>query len=252
MPSFFQHMLNRILPQFLKEFVKRIKAFLPYAYSARSYSQEGEDMILRRIFENQKIGFYVDVGAHHPKRFSNTYYFYHQGWRGINIDALPGSMRLFQEIRPRDINLEMAVSDKKAALTFYIFSDPALSGFSSTLARKRTGEGSYQIIGQYKLTPEPLKNILDAHLPKDQSITFLSVDVEGYDLNVLKSNDWKKYRPSAVLVESLEMTLDEILESEIYLFMKSEGYSLLGKSLSTVIFRVGDGSQLPSEGPGVN
>ena len=62
------------------------------------FSQEGEDVILRRIFEDQKNGFYIDIGAHHPKRFSNTYYFYDRGWEGINIDATPGSMKFFKII----------------------------------------------------------------------------------------------------------------------------------------------------------
>jgi len=213
-----------------------MKGYLPYAYSVRAYSQEGEDMILRRLFEDEKQGFYVDVGAHHPRLFSNTCLFYAMGWRGINIDSLPGSMKRFQRARPRDINLEKAVSDKSETLTFYVFDEPALSGFSETLTKKRVAEGEYHIIGQYQVTTEPLRDILDAYLPKGQRIDFLSVDVEGHDLRVLRSNDWGKYRPRAVLVESLETSLEEILESETYRFMKSERYALLGKSLSTLIF----------------
>ncbi len=75
-------------------------------YAIKSYSQEGEDMILARLFENQQNGFYIDVGAHHPQRFSNTYFFYKKGWRGINVDAMLGSMKLFNKIRSRDINIE--------------------------------------------------------------------------------------------------------------------------------------------------
>ena len=63
-----------------------------WPFGSLCYSQEGEDMILGKIFSGQKHGFYVDVGAHHPLRFSNTYLFYLKGWRGINIDAMPGSM----------------------------------------------------------------------------------------------------------------------------------------------------------------
>ena len=70
------------------------------------YSQNGEDLILNRFLENKKNGFYIDIGAHHPIRFSNTYLFYKKGWRGINIDAMPGSMDLFNKIRSRDINIE--------------------------------------------------------------------------------------------------------------------------------------------------
>ena len=52
-----------------------------------SFSQEGEDLLIDRMFDGQSVGFYVDVGAHHPTRFSNTYLLYLRGWRGINIDA---------------------------------------------------------------------------------------------------------------------------------------------------------------------
>ena len=66
-------------------------------------------MISRHVFEGRWQGFYVDVGVDHPRRYSNTYFFYKLGWRGVNIDAMPGSMNLFARIRPRDINLECGV-----------------------------------------------------------------------------------------------------------------------------------------------
>ena len=85
-------------------------------------------MILNRFFERKRNGFYVDVGAHHPKRFSNTYTFYKKGWRGVNIDAMPGSMEKFKKIRPRDINLEFAISNKNGTLVYHMFNEPALNG----------------------------------------------------------------------------------------------------------------------------
>ena len=91
-----------------------LQAFFGINYE-RSYSQEGEDRILLMPFENCKDGFYV---AHHPTRYSNTYLFYRMGWSGINIDAAPGSMNLFKKKRPRDINLEVAISDREEELTF--------------------------------------------------------------------------------------------------------------------------------------
>lgn len=77
-------------------------------------------MILEKIFENKQKGFFVDVEVLHPKRSSNTYFFYKQGWRRINIDARPGSMKLFDKLRKRDINLEIAVSDIREELKFFI------------------------------------------------------------------------------------------------------------------------------------
>ena len=98
-----KQIVKAILPKYLIEKLIIIKNNYFDGFSLKSYSQEGEDMILRRLFEKQKTGFYVDVGAHHPKRFSNTFFFYKKGWSGINIDAMPNSMRLFDKIRPRDI-----------------------------------------------------------------------------------------------------------------------------------------------------
>ena len=100
-------------------------------------------MIMRRLFENQQTGFYIDVGAHHPKRFSNTYFFYKMGWQGINIDAMPGSMEIFRRQRPRDINIEKPISNcGQVGLTYYAFNEPALNGFSKELSDERNGLGS--------------------------------------------------------------------------------------------------------------
>ena len=89
----------------------------------KSYSQEGEDMILRRLFEKQQTGFYVDVGAHHPKRFSNTYLFYKRGWRGINIDLNPLTIELFNFCRREDININSAISDVEEIKKLYFIDE---------------------------------------------------------------------------------------------------------------------------------
>jgi len=206
-------------------------------YALRSYSQEGEDMILMRLFENQKMGFYVDVGAHHPKRFSNTYFFYKLGWKGINVDAMPGSMTAFNRIRARDINIEKPVSNKKKLLTYYAFNEPALNGFSKELSEERDGKGSYFIEFTKDIETSTLEEILDNNLPKDQSIDFLSIDVEGLDFNVLKSTNLEKYHPKVILVEILNSSLVDIQVNEIYKFLTDAGYELYAKAVNTVIFK---------------
>lgn len=70
-------------------------------------------------------GFFVDIGAHHPLRFSNTYKFYQNGWRGINVDPLPGIKKAFDKVRSRDINLELGISSANSYLNFYMFREPA-------------------------------------------------------------------------------------------------------------------------------
>ncbi|MFM6476289.1 MAG: hypothetical protein ACKPGH_22810, partial [Dolichospermum sp.] len=108
-----------------------------YAFHKISFSQDGEDIVIAELFNNKPEGFYVDVGAHHPQRFSNTYYFYLNGWSGINIDAMPGSMKIFDDLRPRDINLEIPISDKSEILTYYEFDETSINSFSLPLSHER-------------------------------------------------------------------------------------------------------------------
>jgi FkbM family methyltransferase len=194
-------------------------------------------MVLNRIFENKKAGFYVDVGAHHPMRFSNTYFFYRRGWRGINIDAMPGSMGVFNEDRPSDINLEIPVSDKDEVLTYYIFNEPALNGFSKELSDSRNGLRQYKIIDTKELRTRTLASILDEFMPVGQKIDFLSIDVEGLDFQVLNSNNWEKYKPEVVLVEVLGSTLGQIMDSEAVAYMQKNGYIVFAKTFNTVFFK---------------
>lgn len=228
--------MNNAFQIFSKIFSRLKKSLLGEILYLKSYSQEGEDALLNRIFSNTKTGFYVDVGAHHPRRFSNTYYFYKHGWRGINIDAMPGSMEAFKSIRPRDINLEVAVMERSEVATYFQFNDPALNGFSEALSISRDGFQDYVIERSIKIEGLPLKNILDKYMPAGVDIDFISIDVEGLDFEVLRSNDWLVYRPKLVLIEMLVSTFESIVNNEIYDFMKMQGYQLYAKTLNTVFF----------------
>ena len=108
------------------------------------YSQNGEDLILNQFLKIKKR-FFIDVGAHHPIRFSNTYLFYKKGWSGINIDAMPGSMYLFNKLRPKDINMERGVGLKNDQFMFYQFNESALNTFSKDEAFSKNKDG-YKLI----------------------------------------------------------------------------------------------------------
>ncbi|MBV1905428.1 MAG: FkbM family methyltransferase [Pseudomonadales bacterium] len=198
-------------------------------------------MILRRLFENRPNGFYIDVGSHHPKRFSNTYFFYKRGWHGINIDAMPGSMKLFEKFRPRDTNLEVGVGSNSGMMNFHIFNEPALSGFSHSLSEERDkASTNYSLLKIQKIEVKPLADILDKQLPKGQTLDFLSVDVEGLDLEVLQSNNWTKYRPEIVLVEILKNNFNELNKDPVGQFMQQKNYQPIAKCMNTVLFRRND------------
>ena len=225
-------------PESVKQVLRRVLHCLRYdPYMRPSYSQEGEDIILDKLFGQQAKGFYIDVGAHHPMRFSNTYSFYRRGWCGINIDAMPSSMLAFKKSRPRDINLEMAILKERGSLKYYQFNEAALNGFSARLSEQRNGLGSYKIIGTVELEGLPLSEVLGKYMPTSiMQIDFMSVDVEGLDLEVLQSNDWERFRPKVILVELLSSSLSSISSDPVYKYLAEHGYSVFAKAVQTVFF----------------
>lgn len=232
-----EKIIKMLLPARLKQkIMQKCKSKILEGYGLVSYSQEGEDMILRRLFEKQKTGFYVDVGAHHPIRFSNTYFFYKLGWNGINIDAMPNSMKKFNELRPRDINIEKPISDKKEVLRYYAFNEPALNGFSKELSEEREKLDNYFIEFTQDIKTFTLEEILDKNLPNNQEIDFLSIDIEGFDFMALKSNNFEKYKPKVILIEILGSSLSDINNNEASIFLQDLGYSIYAKAFHTVFF----------------
>lgn len=186
------------------------------------YSQLGEDVLLMNEM-SENMGFFVDIGAHHPTRFSNTYSLYRRGWRGINIDINPNSKKIFDLIRPEDINLEICISNNKEPIIYNIYSDPAFN----TVSKERVDE--LQSLGiipikEIETIPEKLSDILDHYLPENKSIDVMNIDVEGYEMDVLKSNNWVKYSPNLIIVEVHRLSLESIHQDPVIIFLKNLGY----------------------------
>jgi FkbM family methyltransferase len=226
---------NNLIPTIKNSFHAMRRKFFD-GYATKAYSQEGEDLILLRLFEGKRSGFYIDVGAHHPKRFSNTNLFYKLGWRGINIEPNSESFNLFLKMRPRDINVQLGVSDQTALLSYYYFNDPALNTFDSSVVESRAKlDGAVPIKAQ-EIPVDRLDTILSKYYPNGVEIDFMTIDVEGFDYAVLQSNDWTLFRPKIVLVEALRMSIEKSLDGEIHQFMKSKGYALCAKTYNTYFY----------------
>jgi len=206
----------------------------PIFWSRKSYSQEGEDLIVERILSKRR-GFYVDVGCHHPFRFSNTYLFYKKGWIGIGIDALPGTKKLFSIWRPRDVIVEMGISSTPGLLTYYGFNESALNTFDAELADQRNGDKNYRLISKTAVRTDTLAAILKK-LNCPQEFDLLSVDVEGFDLIVLQSLDWKHFHPKIIIAECYLDGLESIGEDPIFLFLTKQGYFATAKTGHSIIF----------------
>lgn len=163
-----------------------------------SYPQNFQDVVLRRLFPEDYQGFYIDVGANDPEVGSVTKHFYDRGWHGINVE--PG--RVYEKLckaRPRDVNLNVGLSNRAGELRFYehlVYS--GWSTFCSVLAEQHVREqGCIQRTVPVKTLAEICNQYVRGH------IDFLSIDVEGHERQVLEGGNWRHWRPTVVVIESV-------------------------------------------------
>ena len=175
------------------------------------------NLFYRDYFGQNKPGFYADIGAFHPDVFSNTSYFYKHNWKGINVDGNRESITLFEEQRKRDINVHSIISNVEKEYYF-----PTKMSEMNSISN--TKDGCEKVLSQ------TLSSLLDRYTSDNQVINFMSIDVEGDDLEVLKSNNWNKYRPNVLLVEIEGKTILETLESEIAKYLNSQDYKSVARS----------------------
>lgn len=209
---------------------------LRYKYGqiiSKSFSQQGEDLVVDRLLNSKKNGFYVDVGANDPHRFSNTKKFYLKGWRGINIEPNTEKYLKFIKDRPEDINLNFGINSKISKIKFYRFFPDTLSTFSPKQAKQYTREG-YKNTGEEIILTLPLSRVLTKYA-KNQKIDFMSVDTEGFDEIVLKSNNWKKYSPKIICIES-----NKSKQSRIRKYLYNLKYGLVYDNGLNSIYRKND------------
>lgn len=201
------------------------------------FGQSGEDAILLRLFNKKPTGFYVDVGAFHPRKYSNTFILHALlCWRGINIDASSETILQFDKERPQDINVHCGVGSSKGKKTYYKFDHPARNTLSLENVKRQKHKGDAKLIGEETIAVMPLSEILKRHLPPKTTIDLLNVDVEGYDMQVLESNDWKLFRPRVVLIEDYLVGEGVLEDSEVYKFMQEKGYRIASHAFDTSIY----------------
>ena len=220
-----------------------LSIFAPNINNIKSYySASGEDIILEHVFKNQKNGFYVDVGSYHPEWFSNTKKLFDSGWSRINIDPNIDTINLFYKYRQNDLNLNVAVSDSNGTGEYYKFLEIDIAGGGSGNSLSFDTKNRYEKEGLTTTTiivpVRTLSTILSEHAV-DKKIDFLNIDVEGLDLQVLKSNDWNRFRPRIIAVEIWGNTInyDSLSENETYKFLREQNYVAFSNTIHTWFFR---------------
>jgi FkbM family methyltransferase len=167
-----------------------------------SYAQTHEDVLLWRALHAVGAGFYVDVGAHDPTHLSVTRAFYERNWRGINVEPNPEYARRLREKRPRDLTVEVALGDRPGQATIYDFGATGLSTMVKEIAAQHMAAGFQSTELQVPVTT--LAAIMNDS--GEQEIHFLKIDVEGYERQVLRGADFRRFRPWVVLIEAVRPT----------------------------------------------
>ncbi len=181
-----------------------------------SSSQFGEDVLLWEHFEHAPHGYFVEVGANHPTKFSQTWFFEQQGWKGLLVEPLAAKCGLLRAGRPgsRVIQAAVGAPDQRGRARFHMAADDDMY---SGLAVPPTGT---------ILTEEVEILTLDDILDSEGSprIDLLSIDVEGHEPSVLAGFDIARHRPRMVLLE------DHLESLVVHRWMTAHAYRLVKRT----------------------
>ena len=221
---------NKLKREAIKHWPRRL---LGDKHLRAHYSQFGEDIIVSTLFDRHYRGFYVDVGAHHPRSLSNTYLLWLRNWTGINIDPSPEALAAFRRARPSDVTVCCAVGGQEGKATLYRYRFSSLDTISAEAAAPDSGRGDPT--STVEVAVRTLNDILASHsCPR---IDYLNVDVEGLDYDVLAGFDFARYEPKVVSIEIIDLDFDRLADHPIYALMRRQGYELISYCLMTAIFR---------------
>lgn len=200
-----------------------------------SYSQFGEDLLIQPLLQSeaQNKGIYVDIGAYHPVRWSNTFLFYLQGWRGVNVDANREAMEAFKSMRPDDTNLFSAVDVKTGTASYVRFQEGAWNNTWMTKEELSKTQIPSPILGVEEVPCIHINDLLNQHV-QGRKIDLLTVDIEGPDLEVVYSIDFSRFSP---LVIAAEIEIAVWSGFKFQQFLGRAGYAFAGCAGPTVILK---------------
>lgn len=191
----------------------------------RFYGQYGDDYLLWKFFDEKQTGFYVDVGAFDGVHLSNSYSFEQQGWTGVCVEAHPDFFEICNNARPQSTCVHAACvgNDEQDTITFYTEPLGLLSGTSpeeeDVKARYERRNLDFDDFVAITVPAMTLNKILEDTLDAS-ALDFVSIDVEGTELDVLKGFDLNRFSPRVIVVEANNNKARLALES----YLKPFGY----------------------------
>lgn len=235
----------------IRKIKRKIRHLLGIKNDTDYYSQAGEDAIVSKSFSYLlpvKKGFYIDIGAYHPYKHSNTYILYKDGWSGMNIDPRPGSKKMFEKYRGRDINIEAGIASKDGNMTYYMLGETSTMNTFSKENLIRLG-----LLEKVKKVVDVPVYALDTLLKQHkeiQYIDYLNIDAEGFEMEILMGLDFSNISPTIISLEQNHVFgLKDVLDSQVSIYMADKGYIPYAKNIiladvSTVFYCKADRLQV--------
>ena len=199
----------------------------------KQYSRNKEDQYLKKIFKNKTKGTYIDIGAYHPYRFSNTYLLHRKGWNGINVDINKESIDLFNIARPNDINLNIAIGSKKKIQTFYYKKkNYPMNTLNKKFAKRFWSNKAH--IKKKKIMTQTFNYLIK----KIKKIDLLDIDVEGTEYDVIKKINFKNISFKIILIEHSLFNATSIKNTKkIKLLLLKKNYKYIKNFGETSVYK---------------
>lgn len=166
-----------------------------------SYAQNFEDVMIARLFPRDYRGFYIDVGAAHPVHLSVTKHFYDVGWQGVNVEPLPDFHQRLAADRPRDVNLQAVIGTAQGHRSFFEIAELPENSTSDEQVMALLKEQG-RTVRTHEVEVLSLKEVCERYAG-ERVIDFMKIDVEGGELEVLRSADWQRFRPILLVIEAV-------------------------------------------------
>lgn len=174
----------------------------------KTFSQNQEDLIIEKLLQRQ-VKSYVDIGSNQPVKFNNTYRFYLSGSRGINIEPNLSLIKSYRKLRPYDKNLQLGIADHNSTRIFYQLDPDVDSTFSKSQAENKVRQG-LTLTSRYPVKNMTLNHLFQKYL-NSTDLDLLTIDTEGYDYQILQSNNWSKYLPKVICIEDNQLKTQKLL-----------------------------------------
>ena len=222
-----------------KKFIRNMVLSIKSPPASLSWSQCGEDVILRWLFNDKKMKriSYLDIGASLPDCDNNTFLFYSSGSRGVCVEANSTLIPKLKKIRPKDkiLNVGVAVSDDKDA-DFFVFDCEGMSTFDKKEAEKRKASGRYKIIETVKVPLITANRLIRENFPSMPDL--LSIDIEGFDLAVLQALDLKAFPIPVICAETCTYSENYIRPKDVKIiqYLVGQGYEIYADTYINTIF----------------